>query len=79
LIAHSRRRAGSSREQTPARVGVLIFEPFGYSRLLGCTNDVSIYHGFLLSGGIFTAIDFPLAGVTVTEALGVNPHLDQLP
>jgi hypothetical protein len=34
-------------------------------------------HGFLLTGGIFTTtIDYPLAGVGVIEALGVNPQGD---
>jgi uncharacterized membrane protein len=34
-------------------------------------------HGFLLTGGIFTeTLDYPLAGVGVTEALGVNPQGD---
>ena len=34
-------------------------------------------HGFLLTGGIFTTtIDYPLAGVGVTEAVGVNSQGD---
>jgi hypothetical protein len=31
-------------------------------------------HGFLLSGGVFTTIDFPVPGVLITQALGVSPQ-----
>jgi uncharacterized membrane protein len=44
------------------------------------TND-DVYagtmeHGFLLSGGIFATIDFPVPGVRITQALGVSPQGD---
>jgi uncharacterized membrane protein len=33
-------------------------------------------HGFLLSGGTFTTIDFPVTGVRITQALGVSHQGD---